>query len=61
MAVTRTFVEAGYRVGTTYANREKWEILGDLRDRIVGLEVDLLDAGATEAAARRAAEELEEL
>lgn len=56
-AVTRAFVEAGYRVATTYTNREKWESLGDLRDGIVGLEADLLDAGAAEAAARRAAEE----
>lgn len=60
-AVTRAFVEAGYRVATTYTNREKWESLGDLRDGIVGLEADLLDAGAAEAAARRAAEELGEL
>ena len=57
-AVTHAFVEAGYPVATTYTDKEKWESLRDLKDGILGLEVNLLDARATEEAARRAAEEL---
>jgi NAD(P)-dependent dehydrogenase (short-subunit alcohol dehydrogenase family) len=57
-AVTRAFVEAGYRVATAYTDPEKWESLGDLRDEVLGLETDLLDARAVEEAARRAAEKL---
>ena len=57
-AVIRAFAEAGCPVATTYTNPEKWESLGDLREEILGLEVDLLDARAAEEAARRAAEEL---
>ena len=56
-AVTRTFVEAGYRVATTYTDPEKWESLGELKDEVLGLEADLLNARAAEEAARRAAEE----
>ena len=56
-AVTRTFVEAGYRVATTYTDPEKWESLGEFRDEVLGLEADLLNARAAEEAARRAAEE----
>ena len=56
-AVTRAFVEAGYPVATTYTDKEKWEGLGDLKDGVLGLEADLLDARAAEEAARRAAEE----
>ncbi len=56
-AVTRAFVEAGYQVAITYTTREKWESLGNLKDRVLGLEVDLLDARAAEEAARRTAEE----
>ena len=57
-AVTRAFVEAGYPVATTYTDPEKWESLGDLREKVLGVEADLLDARAAEEAARRAAEEL---
>ncbi len=56
-AVTRAFVEDGYRVATTYTDPEKWESLGDLGDGVLGLEADLLDERAAEEAARRAAEE----
>ncbi len=56
-AVTRAFVEDGYRVATTYTDPEKWESLGDLGDGVLGLEADLLDERAAEKAARRAAEE----
>jgi len=59
--VTRAFVEAGYRVATTYTSPEKWESLGDLRDEVLALEADLLDGQAAEEAARRAAEEFGEL
>ncbi len=57
-AVTRAFVEAGYPVAATYTDPERWEGLGDLRDEVLGLEADLLDARAVEEAARRAAERL---
>ena len=57
-AVTRAFVEAGYPVATTYTDPEKWESLGDLKDGVLGLRADLLDAPAVEEAARRATEEL---
>ena len=57
-AVTRAFVEAGYPVATTYTDPEKWESLGDFREKVLGVEADLLDARAAEEAARRAAEEL---
>ena len=57
-AVIHAFVEAGYPVATTYTDPEKWESLGDLKDGVLGLRADLLDAGAVEGAARRAAEGL---
>ena len=57
-AVTRAFVEAGYPVATTYTDKEKWESVRNLREKVLGLEADLLDAGAVEEAARRAAEGL---
>ncbi len=56
-AVTRAFVEAAYPVATTYTDPEKWEGLGDLREKVLGLEADLLNGRAVEEAARRAAEE----
>ncbi|MDP9438279.1 MAG: SDR family NAD(P)-dependent oxidoreductase [Actinomycetota bacterium] len=56
--VIRAFVEAGYPVATTYTDPEKWERLGDLKDGVLGLQVDLLDAPAVEETARRAAGEL---
>ena len=56
--MTRAFVDAAYPVATTYTDPEKWESLGDLKDGVLGLRADLLDAGAAEEAARRAAEEL---
>ena len=57
-AVTRAFVEAGYRVATTYTDPKKWEGLENVGDAVLGLEADLLDARAAERAARRTAEEL---
>jgi NAD(P)-dependent dehydrogenase (short-subunit alcohol dehydrogenase family) len=57
-AVTHAFVEAGYPVATTYTDKEKWESMGDLGEKVLGLEADLLDAGAVEEAARRATEGL---
>lgn len=34
-AVTRAFVEAGYPVAATYTDPEKWEGLGDLREKVL--------------------------
>lgn len=50
----RAFIEAGYTVATIYTLREKWENLGGLKDMVLGLEADLLDARAVAEAARRA-------
>ena len=55
--MTRAFVEAGYRVATTYTNPQNWESLGDLRKKILTLEADILNARAAEGAGRRTAEE----
>ena len=33
--VTRAFVEAGYRVATTYTSQEKWQSLGELKDKVL--------------------------
>ena len=57
--MTRAFVEAGYRVATTYTNPQNWESLGDLREKVLALEADLLNARAAEGAVRRTAEESE--
>ena len=34
-AVTRAFVEVGYRIATTYTLWEKWENLGGLKDMVL--------------------------
>ena len=60
-AVTRAFVEAGYRVVTTYIVAEEWEALGELRDRVTGLGADVLDADSAGRTLERAAEELGEV
>jgi NAD(P)-dependent dehydrogenase (short-subunit alcohol dehydrogenase family) len=57
-AVTRAFVEAGYRVATTYIVPREWESLGELRERVLGLEVDVMDSAAVEVALERAEAEL---
>ena len=55
--MNRAFVEAGYRVATTYTNPQDWESLGDLRKKILALEADIPNARAAEGAVRRTAEE----
>ena len=49
-AVTRRFVEDGYRVAVTLRGAQEVEGLADLSDRVTGVEADVTDEGSVQAA-----------